>query len=160
MSEELHITRESKLKAYQGLLTQLASLVKDEKNIIANLANISSAIHMTFNYLWVGFYLVENHQLVLGPFQGPIASTKISKGTGVCGTSWKEECTIIVKNVNDFPGHISCNSTSVSEIVVPLFNRSNQIVGVLDIDSTNESEFDTTDKLYLEQVAQLISYFI
>jgi GAF domain-containing protein len=157
MSESLTISVESKEKAYQTLLPQVESLLHGEKNLIANLANICSAIQMTFSPLWVGFYLVEDDQLVLGPFQGPIACTRINKGKGVCGSAWSENKTIIVKNVEEFPGHIACSSESVSEIVVPLHSANGDIIGVLDIDSIREGQFDNTDKSYLEQLVQILT---
>jgi GAF domain-containing protein len=157
MSENLQIDSSSKEAAYRLLVPQIESLMMGESNIIANLANISSAIQMTFSHLWVGFYIKENDQLVLGPFQGPIACTRIQKGQGVCGTAWKEEKTMIVADVNLFDGHIACSSDSVSEIVVPLFHSNNNFFGVLDIDSTEKAAFDTTDAIYLEKIAQLIT---
>lgn len=157
MSESLTISVESKEKAYQTLLPQVESLVYGEKNLIANLANVCSAIQMTFNHLWVGFYLVENNQLVLGPFQGPIACTRIDKGKGVCGSAWSKNETIVVENVNDFPDHIACSSQSVSEIVIPLHSANGTIIGVLDIDSKYEGQFDHTDKNYLEQLIQILT---
>jgi GAF domain-containing protein len=157
MAENLHISSGGKEEVYQTLLPQIEGLITGETNIIANLANISSALAMTFKHLWVGFYLKDANHLVLGPFQGPIACTRILKGKGVCGQSWLKEETIIVKNVNDFPNHISCSSASVSEIVVPVFKASGDFFGVLDIDSSFESQFDEVDKNYLEQIVSLIS---
>ena len=156
MSEQLNISNQSKEVAYQTLIPQLKNLVLGESNLVANLANISSAIQMTFDHLWVGFYCVEKEQLVLGPFQGPIACTRIKKGQGVCGQAWEQKRTIIVQNVNNFPGHIACSSNSVSEIVVPIYNSINECIGVLDIDSKREAHFDETDRIYLEQVAEII----
>lgn len=157
MSENLIINNVNKVESYQTLLPQIESLIAGESNLVANLANIAAAIKMTFNHLWVGFYLVEIDTLILGPFQGPIACTRIKKGKGVCGASWEKKETIVVKNVNDFPGHIACSSESVSEIVVPLFNEQNEVFGVLDIDSTEEGKFDETDQHFLEKIVQLIS---
>ena len=157
MSEHLHISTRSKQDSYEVLLPQIQNLIAGESNLIANLANISSAIHMTFKHLWVGFYLLEDNQLVLGPFQGPIACTRITKGKGVCGTAWNENKTIIVKNVGTFKGHISCSSDSVSEIVVPLYDGKNNILGVLDIDSTQEANFDEVDQSYLEKLCDHIT---
>ena len=160
MAENLHISIGNKKDVYQTLLPQIEGLISGETNIIANLANVSSAINMTFNHLWVGFYLLDETQLVLGPFQGPIACTRILKGKGVCGQSWLKKETIIVKNVNDFPNHIACSSDSISEIVVPIFNAKGDFFGVLDIDSSLEGTFDVIDKNFLEQIASLISKII
>ena len=157
MAENLHVSSGNKEEVYQTLLPQIEALIVGETNSIANLANVSSAINMTFKHLWVGFYLLDSDQLVLGPFQGPIACTRILKGKGVCGQSWMKEETIIVKNVNDFPNHIACSSDSVSEIVVPIFNSKGAFFGVLDIDSSKEGSFDIIDKKYLEQITSLIS---
>lgn len=157
MSENLVISVESKEKAYQTLLPQIQNLLFGEPNLIANLANISSAIKMTFGHLWVGFYLIENDQLVLGPFQGPIACTRISKGKGVCGKAWEDNKTVVVKNVNEFSGHIACSTDSVSEIVVPLHHENGAFLGVLDMDSITEGEFDEIDQMYLEQLVQIIA---
>ena len=159
MAEELKIAIGSKEKKYKTFVSQVESLMNGETNLMANLANISSAYQMTFSKLWVGFYLVDSaaNQLVLGPFQGPIACTRIAKGKGVCGAVWEEEKTIIVKNVNIFSGHIACSSASVSEIVVPVFDKNKQVLGVLDIDSKKEGDFDEIDKIYLERIAQLIT---
>lgn len=157
MSEHLHISTRSKQDSYEVLLPQIQNLIAGESSLIANLANISSAIHMTFKHLWVGFYLLDGDQLVLGPFQGPIACTRITKGKGVCGTAWSENKTIIVTNVDDFKGHISCSSDSVSEIVIPFYDAKNNILGVLDIDSTQEATFDELDQSYLEKLCDLIT---
>lgn len=159
MAEELKIAVGGKEKKYNTLVSQVESLMHGEINIIANLANISSAYQMTFSKLWVGFYLLDSsaNQLVLGPFQGPIACTRIGKGKGVCGSVWEDKKTIIVKNVNTFFGHIACSSSSVSEIVVPIFDKNNSLFGVLDIDSAMEADFDEIDKMYLERIAQLIT---
>ena len=157
MAEELLISKSNKESAYKTLLPQLIALMDGETNLVANLANISSALKMTFNHLWVGFYWVENEQLVLGPFQGPIACTRITKGKGVCGTAWKEQKTIIVKDVNQFPGHITCSSESVSEIVTPIFSIDGEVIGVIDIDSSLLATFDTIDQKYLEEIAKLIT---
>lgn len=158
MSENLIVSTGSKEQAYKTLLPQIEILLTGETNLIANLANISSAIKMTFGYLWVGFYLKETEdQLVLGPFQGPIACTRITKGKGVCGSAWAKSKTIIVENVNDFPGHIACSSASISEIVVPFYSSKRHFLGVLDIDSEQESSFDELDQLYLEKLITLLS---
>ena len=138
-----------KEKLYRSLLPQIRELVGKEKDLIANMANISAALKQTFGFFWVGFYRVAGNELVLGPFQGPVACTRIPFGKGVCGTAWKERRTIIVTDVEQFPWHIACNSESKSEIVVPLFNRD-EIIGVLDIDSDRLNTFDETDGKYLE----------
>jgi GAF domain-containing protein len=124
--------------------------------MIANMANICAALKYGFNYLWVGFYLIKENQLVLGPFQGPIACTRINMGKGVCGTAWKNNETIIVDDVDQFPGHIACSSLSKSEIVLPIYNTQNEIIGVLDIDSECYQSFDNIDKLYLNQIIELL----
>lgn len=160
MSETLIISNKNKESAFQTLLPQIESLIATEDNLIANLANIAAAIKMTFNHLWVGFYLVDSNQLVLGPFQGPIACTRINKGKGVCGTSWAIQQTIIVENVNNFGGHIACSSESVSEIVIPLFNSVKEVIGVLDVDATTEAAFDEVDQKYFEQISSLITQSI
>jgi GAF domain-containing protein len=157
MSEHLHISTISKQDAYEVLLPQIQNLITGERNLIANLANVSSAIHMTFKHLWVGFYLLDDHQLVLGPFQGPIACTRIIKGRGVCGTAWDKNKTIIVNDVNEFKGHISCSSDSLSEIVVPLYGPTNDILGILDIDSSEKASFDEIDQSYLEKLCGIIT---
>lgn len=160
MAEDLFIAKNlSKEEKYQTLLPQLEALVYGEPDVIANLANISAALKSTFNFLWVGFYLVKNDELVLGPFQGPIACTRIKKGKGVCGTSWQDAKAIIVPNVDEFPGHIACSSDSKSEIVVPVFNSKNEVIMVLDIDSEELNMFDTTDEKYLLQLTKLITSF-
>jgi len=142
------LTKEEK---YQSLLPQIRELVKNETDLIANLANIAAALKQTFGFFWVGFYLIKENDLVLGPFQGPVACTRIPLGKGVCGTAWKERRTIIVPDVEQFPGHIACNSESKSEIVVPLF-KDGVIIGVLDIDSNRLDEFDEVDARYLENL--------
>lgn len=155
MAENIFISATSKSGKYEELIPQVTALIGNETNLIANMANVAAALNEVFQNLWTGFYLVENNHLVLGPFQGPIACTRIAKGKGVCGSAWQEEKTIIVPNVNEFPGHIACSNLSVSEIVVPLF-RENKLIAVLDIDSTEENHFDTTDKKYLIQICQLL----
>lgn len=156
MAENLIISETSdKAARYKTLVPQLEAIVLDEPDTIANLANIAAALRQTFNFFWVGFYLVKENQLVLGPFQGPIACTRIGFGKGVCGTSWKEKRTIIVPDVDAFPGHIACSSDSKSEIVLPAF-KNNEVFLVLDVDSDRLNDFDDTDALYLEQVMRLI----
>jgi GAF domain-containing protein len=157
MAEELIINQSlDKEGKYSVLLPQIKSLIAGEKNLIANLANITAALKETFNFFWVGFYLVIDNELVLGPFQGSIACTRIAYGKGVCGTAWKEMKTIIVDDVDKFPGHIACSSLSRSEIVVPIFNKNNVVTMVLDIDSDKLADFDTVDQKYLEQLAVII----
>lgn len=157
MSAGLIITSGSKEDQYVQLLPQIKSLVEGEKDMIANMANISAALKEQFGWLWVGFYLVKNDELVLGPFQGPIACTRIQKGRGVCGTAWIEMKTIIVDNVADFPGHIACSSLSKSEIVIPIY-EGDKVLGVLDVDSEQLAHFDETDKKYLEKIIEFISH--
>jgi len=158
MSEELFISRNAgKTDTYESLIPQLASLIDGEVDLIANLANLSAALHDTFGWWWVGFYWVKNEELVLSPFQGPIACTRIKSGKGVCGTAWKEAKSILVPDVNAFPGHISCSSSSVSEIVVPIFDKQLKVVGVLDVDSERYDVLDQTDLAYLEKISQLIT---
>lgn len=152
MSENLIIKGSSKEELYENLLPQIASLVEGEADVIANMANISACLKDTFNFWWVGFYRVSGEELVLGPFQGPLACTRIRKGKGVCGTAWQEAKTVIVPDVDEFPGHIACSSLTRSEIVVPVF-KDNEVVAVLDIDSEKLATFDETDKEYLEKLA-------
>jgi L-methionine (R)-S-oxide reductase len=139
------------------LIPQIEALITGEEDLIANLANICAALKEQFNWFWVGFYLVKGNELVLGPFQGPVACTRIAMGKGVCGTAWQQAETLIVADVDEFPGHIACSSLSRSEIVLPLFN-GNEVVGVLDVDSEHLSHFDGVDKQYLEQVVKLVKF--
>ena len=155
MSEQLIIRGETKQERYEALLPQIKSVVEDEKDLIANMANVAAMLHETFGFWWTGFYRVEGEELVLGPFQGPMACTRIRKGRGVCGTAWAKEVTQVVPDVELFPGHIACSSASRSEIVVPVF-REGQVIAVLDIDSDRLSTFDETDRLYLEQIVQIL----
>lgn len=155
MAEDLNISRGSKEEQYENLLPQIKGLVDGETDLVANLANVVAAIKEQFNFFWVGFYLVKNDELVLGPFQGPVACTRIKKGRGVCGTAWEKEETIIVDDVEKFPGHIACSSLSKSEIVLPLF-KSSIVHGVLDVDSSSLNSFDETDKIYLQKIINLI----
>lgn len=145
----------TKQQTYQTLLPQIESLVTGETDLIANMANVAAALHEVFGFWWTGFYRVEGQQLVLGPFQGPIACTRIPYGKGVCGTAWQRAETVIVPNVHEFAGHIACSSASNSEIVVPVI-RYNQVIAVLDIDSKDFNTFDETDRLYLEQIARML----
>ena len=155
MSEDLAIIKGTKQEQYESLIPQIKGLLEGETDLIANLGNVAAALREQFGWFWVGFYLVKNGELVLGPFQGPVACTRIKKGRGVCGTSWAEEQTIIVPDVEAFPGHIACSSLSKSEIVVPLM-KDGEVVGVLDVDSEMLDQFDGVDKSYLEQIVKLI----
>lgn len=155
MAEELVIKDSSKADKYETLLPQIASVVEGENDWIANMANVASMLHETFHFWWTGFYRVSEGVLVLGPFQGPLACTRIRKGKGVCGTAWEQGQTVIVSDVDAFPGHIACSSSSRSEIVVPIIHEG-EVVAVLDIDSKQLSNFDDTDKKYLERIAQLL----
>lgn len=157
MAENLIISDGSKEDKYAVLYGQVKALAEGENDIIANMANISSMIHQTFGFWWTGFYRVRGQELVLGPFQGPLACSRIRFGRGVCGTAWKEAKTIVVPDVEQFPGHIACSSASRSEIVVPVFNESNtEVMAVLDIDSAELDTFDQTDKEWLEKIARLL----
>ena len=156
MAEDLTLVTGNKTDMYQSLIPQIEGLLNGEPDLIANLANIAAAIKEQFGWFWVGFYLVKGDELVLGPFQGPVACTRIRMGRGVCGTVWQKASTIIVDDVEKFPGHIACSSLSRSEIVVPLISND-QVMGVLDIDSSSLSSFDETDKFYLEKIIGMIS---
>lgn len=155
MSEQLIIQGDTKQERYEALLPQIKSVVEDERDLIANMANVAAMLHETFGFWWTGFYRVVGDELVLGPFQGPMACTRIKKGRGVCGTAWAKEATQVVPDVDLFPGHIACSSASRSEIVVPVF-REGEVIAVLDIDSDRLSTFDETDRLYLERIAQIL----
>ena len=156
MAENLIITTDNKAQKYQELIPQIEALISCETDMIANLANISAALQMTFAWLWVGFYLVRDTQLVLGPFQGPIACTRINFGKGVCGTCWQTKLTQAVPDVDKFAGHIACSSAAKSEIVVPLIDSNDVVWAVLDIDSNEYNTFDSIDQQYLEQLCQNI----
>ena len=155
MAESLIISDGNKNDRYSVLYSQIRSLLDSENDLIANMANVSSMIHQTFGFWWTGFYIVKDGQLVLGPFQGPLACTRINYGKGVCGTSWERKETVIVPDVELFPGHIACSSLSRSEIVVPVF-RGEDVFAVLDIDSKELSTFDETDKEWLEKITRLL----
>jgi L-methionine (R)-S-oxide reductase len=156
MAEDLVILKDtSKEEQYISLIPQISALVNGEPDLIANLANIAAALKEQFNWFWVGFYLVKSDELVLGPFQGPVACTRIQKGRGVCGTSWQKAETVIVPDVDEFPGHIACASASRSEIVLPVFN-GNEVIGVLDVDSEHLAHFDEIDAIYLRKILNLI----
>ncbi len=156
MAEELVLSTGSKKEKYLELIPQIKAIIEGEMNLIANLANIAAALKQQFDFFWVGFYLVDQTELVLGPFQGPIACTRIKKGKGVCGSSWEKEEIIIVPDVDAFPGHIACSSLSKSEIVLPLY-QSNAFIGVLDVDSDEYNSFDETDALYLSEILSLLN---
>lgn len=157
MAESLIVdSSSSKEERYKTLLPQIKALIGDETNVIANMANVAAALKQAFGFFWVGFYLLENNSLVLGPFQGPIACTRIAFGKGVCGKTWEKEETIIVDDVDAFPGHIACSSDSKSEIVVPVF-KNKQFFAVLDVDSDSLTHFDKTDQKYLEELVTLFA---
>lgn len=155
MAESLAIAEGGKNEKYELLYKQIAAVVAEESDPIANMANVSSMLHQTFGFWWTGFYRVVGGELVLGPFQGPMACTRIAKGRGVCGTAWSEGRTQVVEDVDKFPGHIACSSLSRSEIVVPIWH-DNEIIGVLDIDSEHLATFDSTDQEWLERIVQLL----
>ena len=158
MAEELLISKEAdKETVYKELLPQISSLIEGETDMVANVANTVAALHQTFGWLWTGFYFVKDNELVLGPFQGPIACTRIKYGRGVCGTAWKEKRSLLVPDVEKFPGHISCSSLSVSEIVIPIFDATGKVFGILDIDSPEYDIFDEIDVKYLEEIGKLIT---
>ncbi len=159
MPEDLLIAKGTKAEQYESLLPQIKALLEGEQDLVANLANIAAALKEQFNWLWVGFYLVKDDELVLGPFQGPVACTRIKKGKGVCGSSWLKAKTLIVPDVEKFPGHIACSSSSKSEIVVPIFHH-NEVIGVLDADSADLDQYDTIDQHYLEEIISLIDFNI
>ena len=156
MAEHLDIIQGTKAEMYQTLLPQIEAVVAAEPDPVANMANVAAMIHETFRFWWTGFYRVIDDQLVLGPFQGPLACTRIRRGRGVCGTAWAEGQTQVVPDVDQFPGHIACSSASRSEIVVPLW-RDGQVVGVLDIDSADLNTFDDVDRLWLERVTAILA---
>ncbi len=154
--EELHIAQGSKTDRYRLLLEQVRSVTEGEPDLIANMANTASMIHETFGFWWTGFYRVQGDELVLGPFQGPLACTRIKRGRGVCGTAWAKGQTLVVPNVDHFPGHIACSSASRSEIVVPLMDAQGKVMAVLDIDSDQLNTFDSEDAQWLEKIAGTI----
>jgi len=157
MAESLIIEGSNKEERYQALLPQAEALIAGETDLIAALANLSAALTMTFDWLWSGFYLVKGEQLVLGPFQGPIACTRIPHGRGVCGSAWAQNRTLVVPDVDAFPGHIACSSAARSEIVVPIHDTTGRVVAVLDIDSTELNSFDAIDARHLEAVVAHLS---
>lgn len=159
MAEEIVLQQGHKAEQYQNLMPQIQAVVDGESDVIANLANICAALKQQFDWLWIGFYLVKDDELVLGPFQGPIACTRIAKGRGVCGTAWQQQQVMIVPDVDQFPGHIACSSASKSEIVLPIM-KNGECVGVLDIDSDELDQFDDVDAEYLQQLISIIENFM
>jgi GAF domain-containing protein len=157
MAEDLRITVGSKESQYDSILPQISSLIYGESDQIANMANICAALKEQFNFFWVGFYMIKDDELVLGPFQGPVACTRIKRGKGVCGSAWEQKKTIIVPDVDLFPGHIACSSASKSEIVIPIIRNGN-VIGVLDVDSAELNSFDETDADYLQQILERIDF--
>ncbi len=157
MAEDLQIITGEKQEQYESLIPQIKALLDGENDLIANMANAAAALKEQFGWLWVGFYIVKKGELVLGPFQGPVACTRIKKGRGVCGTSWAQAATLIVADVEKFPGHIACSSLSKSEIVVPVI-KNYEVVAILDADSSDYNQFDNTDKKYLEEIVRLINF--
>lgn len=155
MAEQLIIQGETKQERYEALLPQIKAVIEDESDLIANMANLAAMLHETFGFWWTGFYRVVGEELVLGPFQGPMACTRIKKGRGVCGTAWQQEETQVVPDVDKFPGHIACSSLSKSEIVVPV-KQGEDIIAVLDIDSAELNTFDHTDRHYLEEIVSML----
>ena len=158
MADDLIITASTKEEKYKQLLPQIKALLRGEDDTVANMANVCAALKYGLNFFWVGFYLVKNNQLVLGPFQGPVACTRINNGKGVCGTAWQKAQTLIVPNVDEFEGHIACSSLTKSEIVIPIFDKNNTVIGVLDVDSDELNSFDAIDEKYLKEVLNLIKY--
>lgn len=157
MAEDLTLTKTTKEEKYQELIPQLKALISGETDLIANLGNISAGLKEAFGFLWVGFYLVKKDELVLGPFQGPIACTRIQKGKGVCGSSWQKAETIIVPDVEKFDGHIACSSLSQSEIVIPVI-RQQKVVAVMDVDSKELNTFDEIDERFLSEILAQITF--
>ena len=158
MAENLYIPKNAtKQEKYEVLLPQIEALTVYETDLVANLANISSALHQVFSWWWVGLYWGKENELVLAPFQGPIACTRIAFGKGVCGTAWKERKTQLVLDVEQFPGHIACSSATKSEIVVPIFNQNDEVMGVLDVDSERDDILDEIDVFYLEKISKMIT---
>jgi len=159
MAEELILQQGQKAEQYQSIIPQIQAIIEDETDVIANLANICAALKQQFDWLWIGFYLVKDNELVLGPFQGPIACTRIAIGRGVCGSAWQQQQVIIVPDVDQFPGHIACSSASRSEIVLPIM-KNGECLGVLDIDSSELNQFDEVDAKYLKQLIVMIENFM
>jgi GAF domain-containing protein len=157
MAEDLHLINASKEEQYLSLLPQIEGLIAGEVDLTANLANVCAALKAQFNFFWVGFYLVKGDELVLGPFQGPVACTRIAKGRGVCGQAWQQKQVILVPDVDAFPGHIACSSLSKSEVVIPLFGANDEVKAVLDVDSDRLNDFDEIDVTYLSKLCSLLS---
>ena len=156
MAEDLQVLQNaSRKEQYESLLPQINALVESEPDLIANMANIAAALKQAFNFFWIGFYIVRGDKLVLAPFQGPVACTRIAYGKGVCGTAWEQAKTIIVPDVEQFPGHIACSSLSKSEIVLPVF-RNGSVIAVLDVDSDTLNNFDEIDGIYLNKIVELL----
>ena len=159
MAEELILQQGQKAEQYQSIIPQIQAIIEDETDVIANLANICAALKQQFDWLWIGFYLVKDNELVLAPFQGPIACTRIAIGRGVCGRAWQQQQVIIVPDVDQFPGYIACSSASRSEIVLPMM-KNGECLGVLDIGSSELNQFDEVDAKYLKQLIAMIENFI
>jgi GAF domain-containing protein len=157
MAEDLNIITGDKAKQYRSLIPQIEALINYETDLIANLGNVCAALKEQFGWFWIGFYFIEKDELVLSAFQGPVACTRIKKGRGVCGTAWQKEKTLLVANVDEFPGHIACSSLSKSEIVFPVY-KDDKIIGVFDVDSEHLNHFDETDQQYLAQILGLIHF--
>jgi GAF domain-containing protein len=157
MAEEIHLIHASKEEQYLSLLPQIEGLIAGETDLTANLANVCAALKAQFNFFWVGFYVVKGDELVLGPFQGPVACTRIAKGRGVCGQAWQQKHVLLVPDVDAFPGHIACSSLSKSEVVIPLFGADGEVKAVLDVDSDSLNDFDEIDVTYLSKLCALIS---
>jgi len=157
MAEEIHLINASKEEQYLSLLPQIEGLIAGEVDLTANLANVCAALKAQFNFFWVGFYVVKGDELVLGPFQGPVACTRIAKGRGVCGQAWQQKHVLLVPDVDAFPGHIACSSLSKSEVVIPLFGADGEVKAVLDVDSDSLNDFDEIDVTYLSKLCTLLS---
>ena len=157
MAEDLHLINASKEEQYLSLLPQIEGLIAGEVDLTANLANVCAALKAQFNFFWVGFYLVKGDELVLGPFQGPVACTRIAKGRGVCGQAWQQKHVLLVPDVDAFPGHIACSSLSKSEVVIPLFGADDEVKAVLDVDSDSLNDFDDIDVKYLTKLCSLLT---
>ena len=156
MADDLIITASTKEEKYKQLVPQIKSLLSGEEDTVANMANICAALKFGLDFFWVGFYLVKNNQLVLGPFQGPVACTRINSGKGVCGNAWQKAQTLIVPDVEKFEGHIACSALSKSEIVIPIFDKNNLVIGVLDVDSDELNSFDVIDEKYLKEILEFL----
>ncbi len=156
MADDLIITASTKEEKYKQLVPQIKSLLSGEEDTVANMANICAALKFGLDFFWVGFYLVKNNQLVLGPFQGPVACTRINSGKGVCGNAWQKAQTLIVPDVEKFEGHIACSALSKSEIVIPIFDKNNLVIGVLDVDSDELNSFDVIDEMYLKEILEFL----